>query len=205
MNEMIEVVTLVKPLLFWPFFCFFLKYIAGVLGERSHPPNWTSEDSLHCSCWSLICPPRTQLEVQFSWCWGGRWRVTAGCREPCSPLPVRGHALCWPKLVCRKPAFPARAHLLGRAWPVLPVGDLCCPRILVAAPLSFPSPPSSSRSLSSPDGGRARCCWECVCILHSHLFSLPSRFQILRYELPPLHGFQWLAVCLHASNSSFSC
>ena len=59
---------------------------------------------------------------------------------------MREHALCRPKLVHRKPAFPPPLEAC------FALGVSCCPQSLVAAPLSFPSlPGSSSRSLSSPE------------------------------------------------------
>ena len=70
MKEMIEDVTLVKSLLFGPFF--FLKYTACVQ-VKGHicPPEF-----LQILCTVVVghssVPLPTQLEARFSWCWGGR-------------------------------------------------------------------------------------------------------------------------------------
>lgn len=136
---------------------------------------------------SVLPPPSLRCDLAGA---GEAGDVSLLLQRAAFPSSGEGHTLCQPKLVRRKPAFAAPREACFAHWRFVLSPE---PR---GAPLSFPSLPSSSCSLSSPDGGRAHCCGECLHIAEPSVLATiqASDFEIRITTAPRIS----VACCLFA-------
>lgn len=108
---------------------------------------------------------------------------------------TRERALRQPGLMRKTPLCPV-CRCLGTALPARPGSLWSHSSGDSAVPVASPRTSTQCRLLSAPpQPARARRCRGFVCMLHRHLFPIPSKLQIWKYE-PPAALWVSVARCL---------